>query len=380
MDFLPTILEPVTALPQPDTLPLPGPAWLLHLLLLFGFLLHVLAMNLALGGGVLAAASALRAGRDERHRRLARVLATWLTPAFALTVTFGIVPLLFLQALYGHLFYSSSVLVAWPWLAVPLLVMLAYYLAYAHDLGFERLRPAGRAVVAFTGVALLLFVAAIYVSNVTLMHHPEAFRDLYFADPGGARLWFGDGQAPPRYLHMVFGAVATAALLVAWLGQRAQRRGDEAWGAWAKRRGVLWFLVATIVEVGLGFWFLAALPSDLMLAFMGRDALATALLVVAVVLAFGMIGHAAMAANRNLAPLLGMYVVTLLVMVWLRDLVRERMLAPGFRIDGLDSEPQWALVALFGATLVAGLGVLLVVLRRAAREWRGPESPAPHDP
>ena len=48
----------------------------------------------------------------------------------ALTVNFGVPPLLFVQVLYGHLFYSSSVMLAVPWILVIPILILAYYAAY----------------------------------------------------------------------------------------------------------------------------------------------------------------------------------------------------------------------------------------------------------
>lgn len=376
----------VSLLPQPDPLPLPGPVWLLQALLLVGFLLHVLAMNVILGGSVLGVVSAVRARRDERHRRLARTLAGWLPPAFALTVTFGVVPLLFLQALHGHLFYASSALVAGPWLAVIALVIAAYYAAYTHDLRFERLRAGARVAVTAAVAVVLLVVAAIYVSNLTLMHAPAAFRAVHAADPAGLRLWFADPMAPPRYLHMVFGALATAALATAWYGDRVRRRAaaaggaDAEWGAWCKRHGVRWFLVTLIVEIALGLWFVMALPRETMLAFMGRDPLLTALFAVSLLLAVGMVGHAALAASRSLTPLLGMYLVMLALMVVLRDLVRGHILTPTGAFATGASAPQWGLIALFGVVFVAGLALTAWLLRRVAREWGGRSAPASGDP
>ena len=42
-------------IPGPDAFPIPGPAWLFHILLVFTFFLHMLFMNLTLGGTILAA-------------------------------------------------------------------------------------------------------------------------------------------------------------------------------------------------------------------------------------------------------------------------------------------------------------------------------------
>ena len=43
------------------------------------------------------------------------------------TITLGIAPLLFVQVLYGQYFYTSSIIVAWPWFLVLVLLTVAYY-------------------------------------------------------------------------------------------------------------------------------------------------------------------------------------------------------------------------------------------------------------
>ena len=43
------------------------------------------------------------------------------------TITLGIAPLLFVQVLYGQFFYTSSIVMAWPWFLVLVFLTLAYY-------------------------------------------------------------------------------------------------------------------------------------------------------------------------------------------------------------------------------------------------------------
>src|SRR5262245_50672909 len=120
----------IPVIPDADPAGLPAPVWLLKLLLVVTFALHLVPMNLALGGGMVAVWSSLRArgraGADaaeaDSHRALAAGLAKLLPVATAFTITLGIAPLLFLQVLYGQLFYTSSVLMAWSWLAVIVLL------------------------------------------------------------------------------------------------------------------------------------------------------------------------------------------------------------------------------------------------------------------
>ena len=120
-------------IPLADPLPQPAPAWLLWALLQLTFFLHLLAMNVVLGGSILVLhwrASRRKEGAEHRAE-ITRVFARALPVAIAAAVTLGVAPLLFVQVLYGRLFLPSSVLMAWWWLAVVPLIILAYYGAYA---------------------------------------------------------------------------------------------------------------------------------------------------------------------------------------------------------------------------------------------------------
>jgi cytochrome bd-type quinol oxidase subunit 1 len=123
-------------IPDPDPIPLPAPVELLTPLLVLTFTLHILAMNVTLGGTVIAVVSDLMGRRDgnDRYRRLARHLIAMMPVTLAATITLGVAPLLFIQTLYGQLFYTSSILMAWPWFAVVPLVIVAYYGIYLYAL------------------------------------------------------------------------------------------------------------------------------------------------------------------------------------------------------------------------------------------------------
>jgi len=60
-------------IPPLDAAGLPGPPWLFHVLLVFTFFLHMLFMNLTLGGTLLAAVAHFRGGgrRDDPRGALA---------------------------------------------------------------------------------------------------------------------------------------------------------------------------------------------------------------------------------------------------------------------------------------------------------------------
>ncbi len=126
--------------PVADPVPLPAPYWLLKTLLLVTFTLHILAMNCMLGSAIIAAVARFRR-RSVDNARLAVDLGKRIPTFLAATVTIGIAPLLFVQVLYGQFFYTSTVLIAWPWLTVVALVtfaLLRFLLDRPFPVRFER--------------------------------------------------------------------------------------------------------------------------------------------------------------------------------------------------------------------------------------------------
>lgn len=351
-------------IPDPDPIPLPGPVWLFKGLLLFTFLLHLLPMNLVLGGGMLVVVSHLRARREgpaaAHHRHLVALAARALPVTVAFTITLGVAPLLFVQVLYGQLYFASSVLMAWPWLLVVGLLLLAYYGTYWHAM---RLREMGaRAAWVALGVSLaFLAIAFLFVNNLTLMQNPAIWRNLHLRDPGGSHLYaLHDEAVIPRFLHFVLASLAVSGLGVAVMGL-AYRRREEAFANWAGRYGVRWFGGATAAQAIVGPWFLLAQPARVRSAFLGESAPDSALLGAAILLAI--VALAVLGGGEGLTPArfaagAGAAAGTVALMVLVRQRVRTLWLEPAFSVDRLPVAPQWGAILLFAAMLLAGLGLV----------------------
>ncbi|MGD8328847.1 MAG: hypothetical protein PVJ49_05375 [Acidobacteriota bacterium] len=359
-------------IPAPDPVPVPAPGWLLWFLLMLTFVLHILAMNFVLGGSIIGAVTRWRAGSTEGSPQLA--LFRWLSKAMpvavAATITLGVAPLLFVQVLYGRLFFASSVLMAWFWFAVIPLLILAYLTAYLLAFRGEQL-GARELPAAWLMAALFVVIGFIYSNNMTLMLRPEAFVQIYRAGGGGTSLNLGDPTMVPRYLHMLLGAVGVAGLMIAAVGY-FRRSADQAFGDWAMRYGAKWFVGVTCVNIVVGIWFLAAQPSATLMRFLGDNVVASALLILGVVLALGalLMAFASIYAPASERPLLGSaaaLVLAVVMMALMRDQVRRAALdAAGFEPAAWVA-PQWGVIVLFAVLLVvalAAVGWMVIALAR----------------
>jgi hypothetical protein len=359
-------------IPLADPLPQPAPPALLWALLQITFFLHLVAMNVVLGGSLLALHWRF-SRRIEGARPRAALVAFFgkaLPVAVAAAVTLGVAPLLFVQVLYGRLFLTSSILMAWLWLAIVPLVILAYYGAYLLAFRGEALGKGGRAVAAVVTV-LFAAVAFLQVSNATRSIRPDTFLEAYRASARGLTLNLGDPSFWPRYVHVLLGAVAVAALGVAVYGALRRSRDPEL-GEWAIRRGTTVYGLATAANVFVGMLFLLALPRSVLVRLAGADARAMTLLAVGILLALAAAGLALLAqgvkdAVRATWAQVGLLAATLVAMVLLRDQVRLIAVRDAGFEPPAQVATQWGPLAAFLVLLAAALATIGWMARALAR-------------
>jgi len=366
LSALASVLVPLqtasATVPDPDPISLPGPTGLLLFLLVFTFLLHLVPMNFVLGGSLLMVLSYARAHMvadqaSRNHRRLIEILARTFPPAIAFTITLGVAPLLFVQVLYGQLFFSSSILMAWPWLGVVGLLLVGYYAAYWHTTQHMRLGNVG-AWVALVVAATFLVIAFLFVNNFSLLQNPEVWRSLYLSDRRGLHLYaVWESSVLPRYFHFLFAALALTGLAVAAMGVRRRAREPE-FARWAMGYGARWFIGGTVLQMASGIWFLASQPERIRNGLLGaspRDALLLAVAIGCVLVALGaLVPPGRISAGRITFASVAIG-VTVILMVILRQRVRTMWLTPYFRTEQLSVGSQWGAILLFVILLLAGL-------------------------
>jgi hypothetical protein len=335
-------------IPGPESLQVPS--LIFKVLLMLTFVLHLVLMNIALGGSILNAAGLLR-------KKGPIPAAANLPTTIALAVNLGVPPLLFLQVLFGQFFYTSSVLMASYWLAVVPILILSYYAAYIAQ---RKGRPAANAAWSVVSAVLLLAIAFIYVNNMSLMLRYQNWPG-YFADKRGLMLDLADRSLFPRFFHFVIGALAVASISWSAWAHFRERRGKGA-DDHAKKTGLKLFWIFTSIQMLVGLLWLVSLPKETMRLFMGGSAYATILLACGVLMAIGLLAHAIMGKFKIAA---GILVPTIIVMVLIRDVLRTSALSKVFRAADLKVEPQYGPLVLFLATFAVGIAVIAWMIKKA---------------
>jgi hypothetical protein len=210
--------------PAVDPIPLPAPVWLLKLLHVVTLALHFVAVEMLLGGLLLAILLSLFRN-SPNARTTARAVARRLTIVMTYVINLAVPPLLFSQVLYGRALYTSSVLIGLYWIAIVPALMLVYWLLYRFTARLE----AGKSAWWVGLIAWLVAggVARTLTTNMTLMLRPEAWRAMYSASAIGVFLPTGDPTLTPRWLLMMAGGLFIAGLWLLYLAGRSTFTAEE---------------------------------------------------------------------------------------------------------------------------------------------------------
>ena len=355
-------------IPALDPNPLPAPYWLFKGLLVLTFLLHILAMNFMFGGGILAAVAKFKSRKDEKYRIIFENLSHKIPSLLAATITIGVAPLLFLQVLYGQFFYSSSVIMGWPWFFVLILLTLVYYGFYIVSLKKQSAMDSKTSWILVISLFMVFTVGFFYSNNLTLSMTPATWAAKYHGDPSGWNMNWGEGTLIPRFLHFFFAAIAIGGLFTAAVGLFLWKKDAENARNFI-RFGGKWFMYVTMVQIAVGIWFLISQPQDQMMLFMGGNWLAT----IGVVAGFagGMGAILIMSdALRKEDPRIGFYLaagviaLTVVFMGIMRELLRDSYLADFFNTGNFTVSTQWDVMLLFFIFFLGGVGLWLLMIKR----------------
>ncbi len=357
--------------PALDPIPVPAPIWLLKTLHIVTMSLHFVAVQMLLGGLIVAICLHLLL-RHSESRTAAAAIARRLPIVMTYVINFGVPPLLFAQVLYGVALYTSSVLIGAWWIAVIPLLMACYWLLYQFQRSWLHDRPGwwfGLGALVLAGA-----IAQIYSANMTLMLRPEVWQSMYANSNAGVHLPTGDPTMPWRLLTMFAGALLTAGLWMIWLSSRSTFEASEA--RFLSSTGGRLVAVMAVVEAAV-VTRLAGVQPDTVKRALESDVFAqsssyvwAAMLVV--ILAVGLWGGFS---RTRMAILPWVAVAAVVVrtgaMTLYRDVIRDQtLLSKGYDVWQRNVATNWSVVVFFLVLFVAGLGTvgwLISVVAKAKR-------------
>ncbi len=252
----------MTEVPVPRDIPLPLPApepILVGVLVVF-FLMHIVFVNLMVGGAFLTLWYELRGLKDKRFDRLAYAIAATITANKSIAVVLGVGPLLAINTIYTVYFYTANALTGAFWMSVIPLVTIAFVLTYVHKYQWNRMKAYKKThiFVAFIVCLIFMIVPLIFLTNVNLMLFPERWETV--------RGFFSALTLPnvfPRYAHFLLACPAMTGLFLVWLFRRASQSDIDEIGfdrSDLVRKGYQWAFWPTAAQFVVGPIVLLTLP------------------------------------------------------------------------------------------------------------------------
>ena len=366
-------MDPQALVSPVNELGYPAPFWFLIFFRVLGFTLHLLPMNLWYAGTIVAMLLGL--SRAPQARRFSARMMSQMPFIIAFGVNLGIVPLLFLQVMGYRVFYSATILMAWQWLSVILLLTLAYYGVYIYAVGLrtagmDALRPWQRAS-GWASAVLFIAIAVIFHSAMSSMADVGSWPQVA-EQTGRAAAVYGTAHSlanPAMWVRMLFFfglALTTTAAYLAFDGAMLAGREDDSYRSWTKGFAPKLYSIALAVYGIGGLLYAAGWEGGLREYMTSGAALPFAALAAvgpAIPLLLLFIGRNAAGGTMGLLAILAQFLVLGLHAI-ARQLAQNFRLAPWLDLTTDPVKMQIGPLLMFLISFVVGLGVLGWIIGR----------------
>ncbi len=208
-----------TPIPHDLPLPLPAPEWLLVLLLVLSFMVHLLFVNFMVGGSLLTIFFEWKGRKQKAFDDIAHEIAKTITVNKSLAVVMGVAPLLLINVLYTVYFYSANALTGLAWILIVPLITVAFLLTYLHKYSWDSLQNHKGLHLFIGGVATAIFlcIPLVFLVNINLMLFPNLWNEVHG--------FFSALMIPnvfPRYFHFLAASITAACLFLVGYMKRSQ--------------------------------------------------------------------------------------------------------------------------------------------------------------
>ena len=331
-------------------------------LMVLTFALHIVMVNLVLGGTFLALWGRMRG--DDLGINISKTFAKVSTIGTSLAIVLGVAPLLFVQVLYDPMWYTSSVMSAWWTMIFLISIALSFSFAYIFYL-----KENSSTFWCFLSL-LFLIVAGVIIHSLSMeILHPDKWSS-WIAEGGKVNFsgWILKGFSLPRFLHFIapsFTAAGLFMMLCDWY-----RGEDTDYG----KLGAKVAFYSVIAEIIIGIWFLLAQPFSL-----SRSAFLWISVVLAIIL---LVTLAKSQKNPSGYAILSslLFLLTVLSMGALREVLRTKYLGKlGYSISTYKLNLSLGSTLLFLVTFVMGLIVVFYPVTVVYKMGKSEEKPAKLD-
>ncbi len=335
-----------------DPMGIPFYPLVFQILLVLTFALHIIFVDLVIGGSFMAVYSYFRPGKY--YKALSKSFAKATTINLSLAIVLGVAPLLFMQVIYDPFWYTSNVLSASWMIGILFVLMSAFSFAYVFYLKSNK----GKQHIAIWGILsfLLVILAAVIMHAVSYQALlPEKWLAWYMNNNKvnlyGAQL---HAFQLPRFLHFIVASFALTGIfmmLYSWYFWKREDM-DNDYIAWVGKAGAKMALIFTVLQMAVGIWWLLSLPVNFHFytnyMFLIGVPIAVILLIVLV--------KAQVDPRRYALPVAAITAITVLAMSSLREVLR--MLYVGrynYSIYSYKLNISYGSTALFLASFVMGI-------------------------
>lgn len=334
-------------LPTPDTIPV---HWFwFEVLLILTFFIHMILVNFILGGSLLTIWDIVRGKQEIKASRNIPIIV-------ALTINFGVPPLLFVQVLYGQFFYSSSVIMAVPWILVIPVLIVAYYGAYMYSKKIEK-APKWSKVGLVISTLMMLYVAFMYVNNSTLALSQNRW-DVYFANMSGLNFNWSEPTLVSRYLHFILATIAIAALGRAIYYHYLKISEEDKKSHIKKNLKIFGWVTA--LQFVIGTWFLLTMPESVWKQFMVEATWPTITMIFTWFAAIGIL-FSAFTYRLRLSIFFG--ALQILLMVIIREMSRFAYLKADFHPSNLENIDKTSSLNMFIFVFLVGIYLVYFMIK-----------------
>jgi hypothetical protein len=350
----------------------PAPYWLLVTLKVLGFALHMGPMHLWFMGIILALS--FSRSSSEHLRKFGNRLMQVMPVIISVGVNLGIVPLLFMQVSYYRVFYPATILIAWQWFAIVMLLIVSYYGIYYYVVGLRTRMTGLHRFAGWLSAIVFIVIGFIFSTGLNLMVHVEAWPEIWretsvAGAPTGTALAHSIKMLP-RWLMLIGLALTTVSAYMAldagvFAGKETAEYRRRITGTAFKLA-----IVGAVVFWLMGAWYIfGTLDKPVLDALMGGSMILLALITGASP-ALTVVMIALM--RRKVTALMGILTaavqfVVLLINAITRQVVQNLNLAPYFNPAGDAPNYQWDVLVLF---LLLFVGGIVVIWWMVAKVWK----------